>query len=120
VHKAAAAEEESAEFGVLTFFTVGGVEEPDGGIDADAEAAEGCAGAGGGGRGTGRAAEAVLEGDGGEGTGLCGRAEDLYLEWLAVVSCWANSRGCLHPRDQRPPFQRTSQGVVTSRFQTFT
>lgn len=50
MHKPCTAEEEGAELGVLAFAAVGGVEEPDGGVNADAEATEG------------RVGEAVLEG----------------------------------------------------------
>lgn len=55
MHETATAEEEGAEFGVLAFPTVGGVKEPDRGINANAESAE--RGRGGRRRGT---VEAVL------------------------------------------------------------
>ena len=64
VHESTAAEEKGTEFGVLAFFPVGCMEEPDGGVDAYAEAASG-------------GVEAVLEGEGGEGTGAGSGAEDL-------------------------------------------
>jgi hypothetical protein len=41
MYESTAAEEEGAEFGVLAFFSVGCMEEPDGGVDAYAEAASG-------------------------------------------------------------------------------
>jgi hypothetical protein len=72
VHEPTAPKEEGAQFRVLAFFAVGGVEEPDGCVDADAETTEGRGGDGG--RGD---IEAVLEGDMGEGTGLGGRAENV-------------------------------------------
>jgi len=59
-----ATEEEGTAFWVLAFFSVGSLEEPDGGVDAYAEAAS-------------WAVEAVLEGDGGEGAGAGCGAEDL-------------------------------------------
>jgi len=74
MHETATAEEEGAEFGVLAFFAVGCVEEPDGGIDAYAEAAEGRGGGGGWG-----AVEAVVESEMGEGTGLGCWTEDLSV-----------------------------------------
>ena len=63
MHETTAAEEEGAEFGVLAFLAVGGVEEPDGGVDADAEAAE-------------RAVEGI-KGEVGEGARLGGGAEHI-------------------------------------------
>ena len=66
MHEACTAEEEGAEFGVLALFAIGGVKEPDGGVDADAEATEG--------RGTG---EAILESDVGERPRLGSWTEDL-------------------------------------------
>lgn len=82
--EAGAAEEEEAQLGVLALAAVGGVEEPDGGVDADAEAAvvRGGGGVGGVGVGVGGAGgvgsvEAVDDGDVGEGAGLPGWTKHL-------------------------------------------
>jgi hypothetical protein len=73
VHEAGTTEEESTEFGVLAFPAVGGVEEPVGGVDTDAKAAERDGGGGGWG-----SVETVLESNVGKGTGLCCWTEDLW------------------------------------------
>jgi hypothetical protein len=72
MHEASTAEEEGAEFRVLALFAIGGVKEPDGGVDADTEAAQGS------GRRGGRGArEAILESNPGERPGLGRRTEEL-------------------------------------------
>lgn len=67
-----AAEEEGAEFGVLAFAAVRGVVEPDGGVDADAQAAEA----------VGVGEEAGGDGEVGEGALFACWAEDLEGESL--------------------------------------
>ena len=81
-HEASAAEEEGAEFWILALAAIGGVVEPDAGINTNAEATLSVR----------VGLEAVLDGEMSERTDFTGRAEDLCGRVRSDISSAVNVR----------------------------